>query len=159
MAKTRRARKARKSSRKSVRKNKVYRGGNPLDEKYKEYVRLYKAWSEEEEEEKKETKLNAVMSALNTLIDNIKSSMGEANTNVRLIELQRTKNYLDGVKGKGSLAFKEFQNSKNATKQLTAMALANKLKEKKAEQNNFRKFLQEIRLSAVKKEGQTKSSS
>ena len=91
--------------------------------------------------------------ALNTLIDNIKSSMGEAKTNVRLIELQRTKNYLDVVKGKGSLAFKEFKNSRNATKQLTAMALANKLKEKKGEQNNFRKFLEEIRLSAVNKEG------
>ena len=151
MAKTRRARKARKSTRKSVRKNKVYRGGNPLDEEYKKYVILYKAWSEEEEEEKKETKLNAVILALNTLIDNIKSSMGEAKTNVRLIELQRTKNYLDVVKGKGSLAFNEFKKSRNATKQLTAMALANNFKKKKAEQNNLRKFLEEIRLSAVNK--------
>ena len=55
MAKTRRARKARKSTRKSVRKNKVYRGGNPLKEEYDKYVGLYKAWSEEEEEEIKET--------------------------------------------------------------------------------------------------------
>ena len=137
-----------------MRKNKVYRGGNPLDEEYKKYVELYTIWAKSMTNK---DNFDAVYHSLKTLIADMERT--QPINSQKLEELQSTKEYLDGLAADWPSALQRFKNSRKATNQLTAMALANKLKENKAEQNNFRKFLEEIRLSAVKKEGQTKSSS
>jgi hypothetical protein len=96
MAKTRRVRKARKSTR----KNKVYRGGNPLE---KEYARLYGVWLGDKTNK---TKFDAVYTSLNNLIDDMKSP--------RLKELERTKMYLDGLATDWPSAVEIFKASNRA---------------------------------------------
>jgi hypothetical protein len=99
MAKTRRVRKARKSTR----KNKVYRGGDPLEEAYKNYVGLYAVWSGNKTNK---TKFDAVYTSLNNLIDDMKSP--------RLKELERTKMYLDGLATDWPSAVEIFKASNRA---------------------------------------------
>ena len=107
MAKTRRVRKARKSTRKSVRKNKVYRGGNPLEVAYETNYREWLA------DKTNKTKLTTVLESLNALITDMERS--PPNNSGKLEKLESTKKYLDGLLADWPLAVKTFQNSKIAT--------------------------------------------
>ena len=102
MAKTRRVRKARKSTR----KNKMYRGGNPQEA---EYERLYGAWLADKTNK---TRFDAVYTSLNKLIDDMKSP--------KLKELERTKMYLDGLKADWPSAVEIFKGSKRAVLTMAA---------------------------------------
>ena len=103
MAKTRRGRKARKSTR----KNKMYRGGNPQEA---EYERLYGAWLADKTNK---TRFDAVYASLNKLIDHTKSEP-------KLKELKRTKQYLDGLKADWPSAVEIFKGSKRAVLTMAA---------------------------------------
>lgn len=103
MAKTRRARKARKSTRKSVRKNKVYRGGNPLE---LAYVTNYRIWASDK---KNKDKFDNVLLSLNTLIDDMKTNQP---SNIQKLEkLESTKQYLDRLAADWPSALQRFKNS------------------------------------------------
>ena len=106
MAKTRRARKARKSTRKSTRKNKMYRGGNPQEA---EYERLYGAWLADKTNK---TRFDAVYASLNKLIDDMKSP--------KLKELERTKKQLDKWNADWPSAVKHFKGSNRAVLTMAA---------------------------------------
>jgi hypothetical protein len=107
MAKTRRVRKARKSTRKSTRKNKMYRGGNPQEA---EYERLYGAWLADKTNK---TRFDAVYASLNKLIDDTKSQP-------KLKELERTKKQLDKWNADWPSAVEIFKGSKRAVLTMAA---------------------------------------
>jgi hypothetical protein len=107
MAKTRRARKARKPTRKSVRKNKVYRGGNPLEVAYETNYREWLA------EKTNKTKFDAVYDSLKRLIANMQTT--QPINSEKLEKLKNSEEYLDGLAKDWPSDVKFFEESEQAT--------------------------------------------